>query len=139
VIFIKIAFSYPFAFHRPTKRTALAIAAFASASDFRSACTSGWRVRSNTTTIDGHYLPSPPKPFQGEIGLNAAQSRSAWPAGVVPPKDAPNILLVTTDDVVIGAPATFGGVIPTPTLDRIAADGLRYTSFHSTAKRAWRP
>src|SRR6516164_5233631 len=47
-----------------------------------------------TTTIDGRYLPAPPQRFQGDIGLNAAQSKSAWPARVVPPKDAPNIPLI---------------------------------------------
>jgi arylsulfatase len=86
-----------------------------------------------TTTIDGRYLPPPPQPFQGEINLNAAQSKPAWPARVVPPKGAPNILLIMADDVGFGAPSTFGGVIPTPTLDRIAANGLRYINFHSTA------
>jgi arylsulfatase len=86
-----------------------------------------------TTTIDGRYLPPPPQPFQGEINLNAAQSKQAWPARVVPPRGAPNILLILTDDVGFGAPSTFGGVIPTPALDRIAANGLRYTNFHSTS------
>jgi arylsulfatase A-like enzyme len=86
-----------------------------------------------TTTIDGRYLPPPPQPFQGEINLNAAQSKPAWPARVVPPKGAPNILLILTDDVGFSAPSTFGGVIPTPTLDRIAANGLRYTNFHTTS------
>jgi arylsulfatase A-like enzyme len=86
-----------------------------------------------TTTIDGRYLPPPDQPFQGEINLNAAQSRPAWPARVVPPKGAPNVLLILTDDVGFGAPSTFGGVIPTPALDRIAANGLRYTNFHTTA------
>ncbi|MBN9027677.1 MAG: arylsulfatase, partial [Rhizobiales bacterium] len=50
-----------------------------------------------------------------------------------PPAGAPNVLLIMTDDVGFGAPSTFGGVIPTPALDRIAASGLRYTQFHSTA------
>ena len=86
-----------------------------------------------TVTIDGRYLPPPPQKFQGEINLNAAQSKPAWPARVVPPKGAPNILLIMTDDVGFAAPSTFGGVIPTPSLDRIAASGLRYTNFHSTA------
>jgi arylsulfatase A-like enzyme len=86
-----------------------------------------------TTTIDGRYLPPPPQPFRGEINLNAAQSKPAWPARVVPPQGAPNILLIMTDDVGFGAPSTFGGIIPTPALDRIAANGLRYTNFHSTA------
>ena len=86
-----------------------------------------------TTTIDGRYLPSPPQPFRGQIGLNAAQSKPAWPERVVPPEGAPNILLIMTDDVGFAAPNTFGGVIPTPALDRIANDGLRYTNFHSTS------
>jgi arylsulfatase A-like enzyme len=86
-----------------------------------------------TTTIDGRYLPAPPPPFQGKIGLNAMQSKAAWPARIVPPKGAPNILLIMTDDVGFGAPSTFGGVIPTPSMDRIANNGLRYTNFHSTA------
>jgi arylsulfatase A-like enzyme len=86
-----------------------------------------------TTTIDGRYLPPPDQLFQGEINLNAAQSKPAWPARVVPPKGAPNIVLILTDDVGFGAPSTFGGVIPTPALDRIAANGLRYTNFHTTA------
>ena len=88
---------------------------------------------SATTTIDGRYLPPAAQPFQGEINLNAAQSKPYWPARVVPPKGAPNILLIMTDDVGFGAPSTFGGVIPTPTLDSIAANGLRYTNFHTTA------
>ena len=88
---------------------------------------------SATTTIDGRYLPNPPPQFGGEIKLNAAQSKPWWPPRVVPPKDAPNILLIMTDDVGFAAPSTFGGVIPTPALDRIANSGLRYLNFHSTA------
>ena len=56
-----------------------------------------------------------------------------WQPRVVPPKGAPNILLILTDDVGFAAPSTFGGVIPTPTLDRIANMGLRYTQFHTTS------
>jgi arylsulfatase A-like enzyme len=86
-----------------------------------------------TTTIDGRYLPNPPPQFGGDINVNAYQSKPYWPARVVPPKGAPNVLLIMTDDVGFGAPSTFGGVIPTPTMDRIANMGLRYTQFHSTA------
>ncbi len=88
---------------------------------------------SSTTTIDGKYLPSPPPKFGGEINLNATRSKPWWPPGVAPLKGAPNVLLIMTDDVGFGAPSTFGGVIPTPALDRIANAGLRYTNFHSTA------
>jgi len=85
-----------------------------------------------TTTLDGRYLPNPPAPFGGVINLDATTSTPSWPATVVPPKGAPNVLLIITDDVGYGAPSTFGGLIPTPNLDRIADRGLRFTQFHST-------
>ena len=74
-----------------------------------------------TQSINGQVLPAPALPFGGQINLNARQSKPWWPPRIVPPKGAPNILLIMTDDVGFGAPSTFGGVIPTPTLDRIAA------------------
>jgi hypothetical protein len=86
-----------------------------------------------TTTIPGNQLPPPPEKFGGKIERNVAGSTPYWPARVVPPKGAPNILLIMTDDTGFGVTSTFGGVIPTPTLDRIAANGLRYTNFNSTA------
>jgi arylsulfatase len=76
-----------------------------------------------TLNIPGDQLPPPPQPFGGSIELNAAQSQSYWPMRVVPPQSAPNILLILTDDVGFAAPSTFGGVIPTPTLDRVACQG----------------
>jgi len=86
-----------------------------------------------TTTIDGKQIPPPPPKFGGVIKETAPESKPWWPPRVVPPKGAPNVLLIMTDDVGFGAPGTFGGVIPTPTMDRIAAEGLRYTNFHSTS------
>jgi len=77
-------------------------------------------------------VPPPGMKFGGVIKQNAAQSKDWWAPRVVPPKGAPNILLTMTDDVGFGAPSTFSGVIPTPSLDRIAANGLRYANFHST-------
>jgi len=88
---------------------------------------------SATISIDGKQLPPPPQKFGGKIERTTKGSKPWWPARVVPPKGAPNVLLIITDDVGYGAPSTFGGVIPTPALDRIAAAGLRYTNFHSTA------
>ena len=86
-----------------------------------------------TTTIDNKQLPPPAPNFGGVIKEKASESTPWWPPRVVPPKAAPNVLLIMTDDVGFGAPGTFGGVIPTPVMDRIAASGLRYTNFHSTA------
>jgi arylsulfatase len=88
---------------------------------------------SATTTIDGKQLPPPDPKFGGVIEERASQSKSWWPPRVVPPKGAPNVLLIMTDDSGFGAPSTFGGVIPTPALDRIANAGLRYSNFHSTS------
>jgi arylsulfatase len=86
-----------------------------------------------TTTISGKQLPAPDPKFGGVIKDNAAQSKAWWAPRVVPPKQAPNVLLIMTDDVGFAAPSTFGGVIPTPALDRIGKAGLRYTCMHSTA------
>ncbi|MEY9361223.1 arylsulfatase A-like enzyme [Bradyrhizobium yuanmingense] len=86
-----------------------------------------------TVTIPGNQLPPPPLPFGGVIKENAKDSKPWWPPTVVPRKGAPNVLLIMTDDSGFGVPSTFGGVIPTPALDRIAKAGLRYTQFHSTA------
>jgi arylsulfatase len=86
-----------------------------------------------TTTLDGKQLPPPDPKFGGVIKDRASESTPWWPPRVVPPKRAPNVLLIMTDDDGFGSPSTFGGVIPTPTLDRIAKTGLRYTNFHSTS------
>ena len=87
----------------------------------------------STEVLDGKQLPPPPMPFGGVIKESAKDSTPYWPPRVVPPKGAPNILLIMTDDQGYGVSSTFGGVIPTPALDRIAKAGLRYTQFHSTA------
>ena len=88
---------------------------------------------SATTTISGKQLPPPDPKFGGVIKEKASESKAWWAPRVVPPKGAPNVLLIMTDDSGYGAPSTFGGVIPTPALDRIAKSGLRFTNFHSTS------
>ena len=66
---------------------------------------------SATTTISGAQLPPPDPKFGGKIERTVAGSKPWWPPRVVPPKGAPNILLIMTDDCGFGAPSTFGGVI----------------------------
>ncbi|MEE4111168.1 MAG: sulfatase-like hydrolase/transferase, partial [Desulfobacteraceae bacterium] len=88
---------------------------------------------SATTTISGKQLPPPDPKFGGEIKNDALESKPWWAPRVVPPKSAPNVLLIITDDAGFGVPSTFGGVIPTPTMDRIANEGLRYNRVFSTA------
>jgi len=88
---------------------------------------------SSTVTINGEQIPAPPEQFGGLIKESALDSKPFWPSRIVPPQGAPNVLLIMTDDQGYGVSSTFGGVIPTPALERIAKSGLRYTQFHSTA------
>ena len=88
---------------------------------------------SATMTLDGRQLPPPDPKFGGVIKDGALQSKPWWAPRVTPPKGAPNVLLIITDDAGFGVPSTFGGVIPTPSMDRIAQNGLRYNRVFSTA------
>src|SRR5262249_12680101 len=78
-------------------------------------------------------LPVPRPQFGGVIGRKASESTRDFPKSVAAPEGAPNVLLIMTDDTGFGAASTFGGPIPTPTLDRLAKSGLRYNEFHTTA------
>lgn len=82
---------------------------------------------------DRTVLPIASAPFQGVIGTTYADSVASAVPKVKAPAGAPNVLLVLLDDQGYGQSGTFGGLIPTPTLDRLAARGLRYTRFHVTA------
>jgi len=88
---------------------------------------------SATTTISNAQLPAPDPRFGGVIKQDALQSQAWWAPRVVPPRQAPNVLLIITDDAGFGVPSTFGGLIPTPTMDRVANSGLRYNNINSTA------
>ena len=66
---------------------------------------------SATITIDGKQLPPPPLKFGGVMKESAKESQPWWPPRVVPPKGAPNVLLIMTDDQGYGVSGTFGGVI----------------------------
>jgi arylsulfatase A-like enzyme len=74
-------------------------------------------------------LPRSEQPFKGKIGRTASESTPDFPKPIA----APNVLLILTDDVGFSASSTFGGAIPTPTMDRLAQAGLRYNTFHTTA------
>lgn len=78
-------------------------------------------------------LPAAPAAFKGQVGLSVKDSRSDFPQPLQAPKGAPNVVLVILDDVGFGATSTFGGPCQTPTLERLAKNGLRYTQFHTTA------
>lgn len=78
-------------------------------------------------------LPPAEEPFEGHIARTAKGSVPDFPEEGTAPKGAPNVLLILTDDVGFGASSTFGGPVPTATMDRLARSGLRYTQFHTTA------
>ena len=86
-----------------------------------------------TATLSGGQLPAPQMEFRGVVKEGVLNSTSWWAPRIVPPRDAPNILFIMTDDAGFGVPSTFGGVIPTPTMDRIAEEGLRYNRMFTTS------
>jgi len=72
-------------------------------------------------------------PFPGVVGRYRSESTPWWPDPVHPPDGAPNVLVVLLDDVGFAQLGCFGSDIDTPNIDRVAADGLRFTNFHTTA------
>lgn len=90
---------------------------------------------SNTLAVedaDTNVLPRPAKPFIGQLEPTEQDSTAVYPSELKAPEGAPNILLVMTDDVGFASSSTFGGSIPTPNLDNLAAQGLRYNQFNTT-------
>jgi arylsulfatase len=69
--------------------------------------------------------------FGGVIGRTVRESTPWWPAAVRPPDGSPNVILVLLDDMGFGDIGPYGSEIPTPTLDRLARDGLRFTNHHT--------
>lgn len=86
------------------------------------------------STNGGANLPRPDFKYNGKVGRTVSESDPPqFPALVSAPAGAPNVVLILIDDAGYGQFGTFGGAIPTPALDRVAKDGLRYTRFHTTA------
>ncbi|WP_164021656.1 arylsulfatase [Pyxidicoccus trucidator] len=86
-------------------------------------------------TLQREVLPIPDQPYQGLRPFSARDPSAKFPPIVPlrPPKGAPNVLVVLLDDVGFGATSAFGGVVNTPTAERLAAKGLKYNRFHTTA------
>jgi len=79
-------------------------------------------------------LPRPDFRFPGEVGRTYQESSPPqFPQPVQAPKGAPNIVLILIDDAGFGQFSTFGGGVPSPTMDKLAAEGLRFNRFHTTA------
>lgn len=85
-------------------------------------------------TNDGSILPFPRTPSASVAGPTLQESKHKWRTEISHlPKNAPNIVIILLDDVGFGLPDTYGGPIHTPTLTRIAKDGISYNTFHTTA------
>ena len=80
-----------------------------------------------------NILPKPDAAFTGVIGQTFRDFKEDYPQPIKAPANAPNVLLILVDDLGFGQPGTFGGPVPTPNLDRLASQGLRYNEFNTTA------
>jgi arylsulfatase A-like enzyme len=79
-------------------------------------------------------LPRPDFHFRGNVGRTYVDSDPPqFPQPVQAPEGAPNVVLILIDDAGFGQFSTFGGGVPSPTMDSLAAEGLRYNRFHTTA------
>jgi arylsulfatase len=85
------------------------------------------------TASQGYELPYADSPFRGVANRTLEGSKPDFPQPVKAPSGAPDVLLVLIDDAGFGNPSTFGGPCQTPTLNRLASQGLRYNRFHVTA------
>ncbi len=95
--------------------TALSLSTIAAAGAFAQQAASEACSASGTTSLASEkQLPPEPKPFGGVIKRDSRESKPCWDPRIVPPKGAPNVLLIITDDAGFGVSSTFGGVIPTP-------------------------
>ena len=85
--------------------------------------------------IQREILPIPDIPHVGLTTYDAKDPDTKYPPiePLRPPKGAPNVLIVLIDDVGFGASSAFGGPCHTPTAERLAANGLKYNRFHTTA------
>ena len=87
------------------------------------------------SAIPRHVLPIPDRPYAGPTMYDARHPDATYEPieALRPPAGAPNIFLILLDDAGFGSSSAFGGPCRTPTFERLAAGGLRYTRFHTTA------
>ena len=92
-------------------------------------------MASSDDPIQRGALPIPDLAYTGTVTYDATDPDTHYPPieRLLPPEGAPNVLLILIDDVGFGASSAFGGPVQTPTFERVAAAGLKYTRFHTTA------
>jgi hypothetical protein len=85
--------------------------------------------------VQREVLPIPDRPYEGELPFDAKDPEATFPAieSLRPPAGAPNVLVILLDDVGFAASSAFGGPCATPTAERLAGNGLKYSRFHTTA------
>ena len=89
----------------------------------------GCKETQNETAKESKFVTE----FKGKIGKTYQESEESWPEKKRPPKDAPNVIIFLLDDVGFAQVGSFGGLIETPNIDKLADNGLRYNNFHTTA------
>ena len=108
--------------------------------------TAGWLVANSPLAVSSaqdtkpgleaggeSQLPKPDPAFKGKIGETYQNSTPDYPQPTKAAKGSPNVLLILLDDVGFGMTSTFGGPVPTPHLQKLADNGLKYNRFHTTA------
>ncbi len=98
------------------------------------------KLEAGNTTASGEATTEPPSTeepfkveFKGKIAKSYEDSVEHWPAKKRPPEGAPNVIVFLLDDTGFGQIGSFGGLVKTPNIDRLAAGGLRYSNFHTTS------
>ncbi len=90
-------------------------------------------TKASPAPANGTQLPQPDPAFKGKIGETYRDSTPSFPQPIRAAKGSPNVLIILLDDVGFGMCSTFGGPVPTPHMDKLANNGLKYTRFHTTA------
>jgi arylsulfatase A-like enzyme len=97
------------------------------------ACQTKQTTQNATTPEKSTGIPAADAPFNGTVAPTYDKAKADFPSSLKAPAGAPNVLIILLDDVGFGQTSTFGGPVPTPTLDRLAKNGLRYNRFFTTA------
>ena len=120
-------------FVRATLTTASALILLATSGSWAGTFGRDTNLPNPIAAADETQLPKPDPDFKGKIGETYTDSTASFPTPLNAAKGSPNVLLILLDDVGFGMTSTFGGPVPTPHLDKLADNGLKYNRFHTTA------
>ena len=90
-------------------------------------------ISSQALAQDRTVLPVPTPPFDGQLAEHYQDARPGTARPIQAPQGAPNVFLMMSDDVGFAMSSAFGGPVPTPNFEKLAAQGQRYNRFHTTA------